>query len=197
MRIGIMGGTFDPIHNAHLHIANAARQALRLDPVLFIPVGDPPHKAMDASAQDRLEMVRLAVADLPWAKACDMEVYRKGRTYSVDTLTLLHEQYSGAKLFYIVGTDALRDMTLWKDAKRAMTLCEVVAVERGGLIGEDIHAYAENAREQIGAVVHLVAAKPMEASSTDVRIRFADGKPIEDLLPETVAAYIAERGLYR
>lgn len=198
MKLGIMGGAFDPIHNAHLHIAQAARCALKLERVLFIPLGDPPHKSsLKADATDRLEMTRLAVENLAWAEVSAMEMRRKGRTYSVDTLSELRVSRAQDDLIYIVGADALRDLPLWKDAARAMTMCEVAAVTRGGEDAGALEQYALAAKQSVGARVHIIHAQPMDISSTMVRNLCAAKQPIDALVPERVAAYIHERRLYQ
>lgn len=198
MKLGIMGGAFDPIHNAHLHIAQAARRALGLERVLFIPLGDPPHKpSLKAGALDRLAMTRLAVDQFAWAEVSAMEMRRKGRTYSVDTLSELRKSRAQDDLFYIVGADALRDLPQWKDAARAMTMCEVAAVTRGGEDAGALERYALAAKQSVGARVHIIHAPPIEISSTMVRNLCAAGEPVDQLVPAGVAAYIRERRLYQ
>ncbi len=196
MRVGIMGGTFNPIHNGHIFIADAARRAVRLERVLFIPAGNPPHKHGLADAEARFAMTALALEGLDWAEASRLETDRAGTIYTVDTLGLLSEAYPGAELFVIVGADTLRDMPTWRDAPRAMRLCELVAVTRPGFDEEAFIAAERTAREQTGARVTPVHADSPDISSSSIRGRVAAGRDIAELVPAKVAEYIAKEGLY-
>ena len=123
-RVGLMGGSFDPIHLGHIAIAGEARDALQLSHVLFLPSGRPPHKAhLGASPAQRLEMTRLAVEPLPWAQASDVEVCRQGTIYTVDTLQILSSQHPEAAFYYIIGADTLLDLPNWRNTQKVCTLC--------------------------------------------------------------------------
>ena len=196
MRLGIMGGTFDPIHNAHLFIADAARKAARLDRVLFIPSGNPPHKTDLVSAEERFAMTEMATGHLPWAEPSRIETDRQGVIYTVDTLSLLKKERPEDELFVILGADALRDMPKWKEVSRAMQLCEVVAVTRPGMSKDELLAARDRASERTGAKVTLVWGDSPDISSSDIRLCIAKGEPLSGLVPESVARYIVERGLY-
>lgn len=135
-RIGLLGGTFNPIHNAHLAIARQAREMLELDRVVMIPSGDPPHKPSSglASAKDRYEMVRLALASDPYLAISDVEVRRSGKSYSIDTVRLLQQEYgSDTKLHFLIGLDAFLEFATWREPQTLLTLCSFVILSRPGL----------------------------------------------------------------
>ena len=186
-RVGLMGGSFDPIHLGHIAIAGEARDALQLSHVLFLPSGRPPHKAhLGASPAQRLEMTRLAVEPLPWAQASDVEVCRQGTIYTVDTLQILSSQHPEAAFYYIIGADTLLDLPNWRNTQKVCTLCRFICLHRPGV-----------ADEAIGAQVHLVPASGPDISSTEIRRRVARGQSTEGLLPGAVRAYIDRENLYR
>ncbi len=135
MRTGILGGTFNPIHLAHLRIAEEVREACALDRVLFIPAADPPHKpvAENVSFAQRLAMVRAAIADNPAFAVSDLEAQRTGKSYSVQTLELLRAEAPAAAFFFIIGMDSFRDLPLWKDYRRLFALTNLVVIGRPGL----------------------------------------------------------------
>ena len=197
MRIGILGGTFNPVHAAHVQMAVAARDALGLDLVLLMVAADPPHKRV-AEAVDgarRLRMAELAAADLPRIEASDLELRRPGRSYTFDTLTELHARYPGASFHWIVGSDMLLDLPTWHRVEELFPLCEIVSFPRAGESGEDAAA-AERLRRAYGARVRLLPS-PVEAiSSTQVRACVRDALPTEGAMPEAVAQYVYETGLY-
>lgn len=143
MAIGILGGTFDPVHNAHIAVAQLAMRQLNLENVLFLPAGDPPHKHARASRWARMEMVRLAVAQTGFS-SCDIEVTREGTTYTVDTLRALHARYPQAEFFYIIGTDTLYQLPSWRCFAQVKELTQFAVVRR---VGEDVahaHAFAKS-----------------------------------------------------
>ena len=192
-RIGILGGTFDPIHAGHLLIARHALRSLRLERILFIPAGQPWLKAdrRVAPARHRLAMTRLAIAGIPEFEASAMEIERPGPTYTADTLAELRERFGGgAALWLILGMDAARDMRRWHEPERVFALCEVAAVPRGG---------ADNGGDERAprGVRVLRGAPRSAASSTAIRAQVAAGLPIEGgVVPKPVADYIRKHGLY-
>ena len=134
LRVGLMGGSFDPIHIGHVRIASEARKALDLDRVLFLPSGRPPHEAhLGASAAQRLEMTKLATQGLPWAEASDIEVFREGTIYTVDTLTILTAQHPETDFYYIIGADTLLDLPNWRNTKKVCTMCRFICVRRASI----------------------------------------------------------------
>ena len=192
-RVGVMGGTFDPIHHGHLVAAEEARHAFDLERVLFVPVGDPWQKAdQDVSpASDRLEMVGRAIADNDAFEISRVDVDRTGPTYTIDTLRSLSEQRPGAELFFITGADAILEILTWKDPQVALRLATFVAVTRPG---HDLGGLRKLGIEERVVMLEIPA---LAISSTDIRARVADGRPIRYLVPAPVEAYIRERGLYR
>ena len=196
MRMGIMGGTLDPVHNGHLEIAQAVRQALELDGVLLLPAGDPPHKKWETDKWDRLEMARRAAAVCPGLTVSDMEVLREGTTFTVDTLTALSKAHPQTQWVYIVGADTLNVLESWRRFDRVAELCEFAAVGRPGVDTAEVQRHAEYLRRRFGAKITFLDVNGPDVSSTEVRSRVAEGNSIEGLVPESVAAYIREKGLY-
>jgi nicotinate-nucleotide adenylyltransferase len=195
-RIGIMGGTFDPPHVAHLACAEAVFVELSLDVVLFIPTGNPSFKqgTVVASAKDRLRMVQLACASNPHFVTSDLEVRRGGITYTLETLKELQEAYPDAELFFIAGADSIREIDMWRGASELATLATFVAVSRPGY---DLETLREHLELDMPAFnVTFVEMPAIGVSSTLVRERLRAGRSIRYLVPEPVYSYIGERGLY-
>ena len=187
MRLGILGGSFDPVHLGHVALAEAARDALRLDRVLLVPAASQPLKSVGhgAPAEDRYAMVRLAARGRPHLEASDIEIRRPGPSYTVDTLReVLAGLSPGSEVFLLLGADALADLPRWRDSGEIGRLAVVVGCSRPGCPAP------------AGAGLCLEASTP-EVSSTEVRRRVAAGAPLAGLVPDDVAAYIADRGLYR
>lgn len=195
---GIMGGTFDPIHNGHLKMAEAARDQLALDEVLFIPDGDPPHKLKLAPAEDRLRMVEMAVEGLTRFRAVDMEVRRAGQTFTVDTLERLKETHPSDRFLFIVGADTLMLLETWRNFSRVAQLLSGIACAPRGSVPE---SEARNRREALrmfyGLDVFFLDMAPVDISSTDVRSAAARGLSIDALVPKKVGEYIREHHLYQ
>jgi nicotinate-nucleotide adenylyltransferase len=192
-RLGVMGGTFDPIHHGHLVAAEEVRHAFDLDLVLFVPAGDPWQKAAtDVSpASERLKMTERAVVDNPAFEVSSMDVDRDGPTYTVDTLRDLTDVHPGATLYFITGADAILDILTWKDPHEVVELATFVAVSRPGSDLGRLDALG------LGDAVVTLQIPALAISSTDIRERVAGGKPIRYLVPDQVERYIAEQGLYR
>jgi nicotinate-nucleotide adenylyltransferase len=195
-RIGVLGGSFDPIHYGHLAIAEEARAALRLDQVLLIPAGHQPLKAGNHAAlpEQRLAMARLACAPNPSLAVSDMEIARSGPSYTVVTLEELAAQRRG-ELFFILGVDALADFQRWRAADRILELATIIGMRRAGS-SPDL-APLRAAIPAIDARLVLLDGPLLAISSSDLRQRVAEGRPIRYLTPDPVVAYIAEQGLYR
>lgn len=186
-RLGILGGTFDPPHVAHVVAAVDARAALGLDRVLLVPAGNPWQKTgrVVASAADRLEMVRAACAEVDGLEACDLEVRRPGPTVTADTLEALGAP--GRELFLLLGADAVANMGTWRRLEATRALATVVVVERAG---ESARPPGEGWR-----VAHVRIPR-LEISSTDLRDRLAAGRPVDGLVPPGVVRVIRRRRLY-
>jgi len=200
MNIGILGGTFDPIHSGHLVIAEEARLKLSLDKVLFIPAGQQWLKTEERNvtpAVHRVEMVRLAIAAKPYLELSPVEVDRPGPTYSVETMAILHRQSGAeAKLFFVVGWDSLAELPQWKEPDRLIQVCKLVAVNRPGFSRPDLKAM-ESLVPGITQSVVWLDIPPIDISSTDIREKVAQGQSIRGLVPDEVEQYIVEQKLYR
>lgn len=201
VRIGILGGTFDPLHLGHLLIAETARAALGLASVRFVPAGEPWLKSgqMITPAAHRLRMAELAVADNPDFGVCDCEVRRRGPTYTVETLRELRAGYpADTELYFIVGSDVLAEFHRWKEPERILELCRLAVIERPGGPAAGVEALAERfpAALASGAVV-AVAGPRVDFSASELRRLLAAGKSARYQIPDAVAAYINEQGLYR
>lgn len=188
-RIGILGGTFDPIHNVHIDIARAALHFADLDKVLFMVSARPPHKRGEyvATADERLAMVEAALANEPNMEASRLELDREGPSYTVDTLRVLHEQYPGAKLFLIVGLDSLADLPAWKDAEGILAQAHVLAVPRPGDI--DVPPAMQDRYT-------MLPFPAIDESSTEVRDLLAKGEDPEGRVPAAAAELIRQRKIY-
>ncbi len=190
--MGIMGGTFDPIHHGHLVAASEVADRFGLDQVVFVPTGDPWQKSGSSvsSPEDRYLMTVIATASNPRFTVSRVDVDRVGPTYTVDTLRDLRERYGPtAELFFITGADALNKILSWKDARDLFDLAHFVGVTRPG--------FELDASHLPEASVSLVQVPAMAISSTDCRRRVQGGKPVWYLVPDGVVQYIAKRGLYR
>jgi nicotinate-nucleotide adenylyltransferase len=191
-RVGIMGGTFDPIHHGHLVAASEVADRFDLDEVVFVPTGHPWQKGevVVSPAEDRYLMTVIATASNPRFTVSRVDIDRDGPTYTVDTLRDLRDAYApGTGLFFITGADALERILSWKDADEMFKLAHFVGVTRPGFQLSDAHLP--------NATVSLVQVPAMAISSTACRARVADGKPVWYLVPDGVVQYIAKRNLYR
>jgi len=192
VRIGVFGGTFDPPHIGHLLLAADARDALRLDRLIFVPAGIQPFKAHVppiASGQDRLEMLRLAVADDANYMVDDAEISRAGLSYTVDTLEHLSERHKGAELFLLLGEDALAGFPQWRNPQRILELATLAVMKRAAAPGE--------ATKKVEERVVTVSTRRVDVSSTEIRERLRADKTIKGFVPEGVERFIDARGLYR
>ncbi len=199
MKLGILGGTFDPVHLGHLIIAEKAMTSLDLDRVLFVPAGDPWLKAgMDITPrQHRLAMVLAAVADNPKFKVSPSELERFGPSYTVETLEEFQEDYGlQTALYFIIGADALRDFGGWRNPQRVLELCTLAVVGRPAQASLDL-TELEAILPGIGQRVALVDDVDIDISATDIRQRVAEGRSIKSLVPPAVEAYIQEQHLYK
>lgn len=197
MRLGIMGGTFDPIHLGHLHVARVALREAALDSVLFLPDGDPPHKQPGASGADRLKMTQLAIKQDPAFWVSDMELRRPGRTYTVDTLMALLKEDPARELHYLIGADTLFQFPSWKTAHKVATLCSMLVVPRPGTDLDEVRWFMRKLFADFGLQSSLLSQPGPDISSTQIRERVKAGEDISALVSRAVALYIAENGLYR
>lgn len=186
-KIGLFGGTFDPVHLGHVHLAELAREALALDEVRFLPCPVSPHKpgTAPASGEDRCEMLRLATAGLPWAVVDDFELRQSGPAYSYLTAEALAEKFPEARLFWIMGGDQWDALPRWQHPERLAELVEFAVLARG-----------ETPKPRDGYRLHIVRGDH-PASATEIRTAISNGAASREWLTPAVAQWIAEKGLYR
>lgn len=198
-KIGILGGTFNPIHNGHLLLAETARDLLALDQVLLIPSGcsymKDPQEILPAG--ERLAMARLAASGHPDFAVSDVEICRGGNSYTFETLKTLRERYPRARLFHIVGADTLFHMETWKCPEQIFQNCVTAAAVREGFADEALQRQADHLAERYQTQIRLIPFPHVEISSTDIRQRIRQGRSIRYLVPESVRLFIEENGLYR
>lgn len=198
VRVGIMGGTFDPIHHGHLWAAECARQAFGLERVYFVTAARPPHKDEDflTPAAHRHAMVVLATAGNPHFHPSDVELQRPGPSYTVDTLQHFHSLHPEADLYFLTGADALRDFLSWHHVEAILLLAQVVAVARPGYPADRLKAVRYSLAPALRPRVRYLEVPSLDISSSEVRERVRAGLPVRYLVPEAVADYIAKEGLY-
>lgn len=219
-RLGLFGGSFNPIHNGHIAIARQAHEILALDRTLFIPTGDPPHKRDEtlAAAPHRYEMVRLAIAGIPAFELSDIEITRRGKSYSIDTARELQRHYGPATaLFFLIGLDAFLDLPNWREPDALLAACSFVVISRPGQSftalatlpfvrnpsPEKLTALDAGTLNRLdlplpsGQSIICLALRPSPISASDIRQRIQRGAPVANLLPPTVESYILHKQLYR
>jgi nicotinate-nucleotide adenylyltransferase len=201
-KIAVLGGSFNPVHLAHLAMAEQASARLGLDKVLFIPARIPPHKISAALApgDQRLEMLRLAIAGRPEFEACDIELRRDGPSYTIDTVEELRRQYGkDAEIYFLIGLDSVNELRTWRDIRRLASRCKFVPMDRPGASEPDSAALCravgeEEARAILARRIHMTL---MDISSSDVRASVAAGRAICRLVPPAVEEYIHRMELYQ
>jgi len=212
MNIGLMGGTFNPVHLAHLRIAEEARELCGLDRVVFIPAADPPHKRLagDVPFVLRCEMVRRAIAGNPAFELSDIEGQRGGKSYSIDTIEAFHRQQTLDRLFFIIGSDSFLEIGLWHRYAEIFRLCSLIVVERPGRPVSDPLAalpvairpefsYTQAARRlehATGTSIQFITGCPLDISSSEIRRLAAERHSITYLVPLEVEAYIKKQRIY-
>lgn len=198
-KIGIMGGTFNPIHAGHLMLAQWAMEDAGLDQILFIPAGYPymKDKRQVLDGKDRLKMVELAIEGNPCFAASGMEIVREGYTYTCDTLEQLQTENNDAFLYFIMGADCLYTIEKWKDPERIFQACSVIAAARNGSPLDDMEKKCLELKERYGARIRLLQFPAMELSSTNIRERVVNQQSIRYMVPEKVRSYILENHLYQ
>ena len=199
MNVGVLGGTFDPVHNGHLAVAEEARNRLNLAEIILIPAGQPQLKGarLISTAEHRLQMLRLAIADRPHFKLSAMEVERAGPSYTIATISELRDSLNKEdELFFILGWDILAELPGWREPARLISLCRLVAVPRIGYNPPDLSSL-EAAIPGISGQVIVLDEPKVNVSSSVIRERFARGLPVQQLVPASVAEYIRRHGLYQ
>lgn len=198
-RLGVLGGTFNPVHNGHIRLAAAFRDRLGLDRVLLVPVNAPPHKhgEMMQSGADRLAMCRLAAAGEPGLEASDIELCRGGTSYTVDTLRALHARYPAARLYFLMGADMFLTLEQWRNFPAIAGLAVLCTLPRHPDESGMLRGYARLLARRYGARCVVEDIPPVELSSTGVREQLRERGRAPESLPPAVAEYIRKRGLYR
>jgi nicotinate-nucleotide adenylyltransferase len=196
MRLGLYGGTFDPIHLGHLILAEQCRESCNLDRVWFVVAGAPPHKPGGRTAvAHRLEMVRIATAGHPAFAVSDIEATRPGPHYSVETLEVVRHDHPDDDLFFLIGADSLEDLPFWREPERIAQLATIVVVNRPGIkeVGtEGLPDFGPGAHR-----LFSVTIPPVGITASDLRRRLAEGRSVRYMVPRGVEAYIGAQGLYR
>jgi nicotinate-nucleotide adenylyltransferase len=212
--LGLFGGTFNPIHLGHLRAAVEAREAFDLDKILLIPSAVPPHKSAQeiAGAKERLEMVRLAVRDVPFLEASDVELARPGPSYTVETLQYFQDIFGAhCVIYFIVGIDAFFEITTWKSYLQLFSLAHFIILARPGKRVDELRAFIlthisrdynqeeamEPYRHPEWRTIFFLRVTHMDISATQIRTRVGEGRSIRFLVPPQVEDYIKKKGLYR
>ncbi len=198
MRLGLFGGTFDPVHYGHLLLAEQCKEQCKLNEIHFIPAGDPPHKekGIMTAGKKRVEMLEFATACAPSFHVNKIELEREGTTYTVDTLQAIQAEQPGAELFFLMGADSLDDLPTWKNPEEIAQFATIVAVNRGGESLPTLTGITNALGEEIAASIQFVTIPSVSFSSSDIRQRIAEDRSIRYMVPRAVEAYIWEQRLY-
>lgn len=200
MKIGIMGGTFDPIHIGHLLLGEFAYEDFGLDEIWFLPNGNPPHKQQDEdkdALKHRVEMVRRAIRDVPYFKLCLYEAKETAHSYTYKTMRELNALYPENDFYFILGADSLFSIEEWKFFREIFPACTILAAMRDDKDAADMQEKILDLERKYGAKIQILQAPLLEISSTTLRRRAAMGKSIYYMVPDAVAEYIKEHDLYR
>lgn len=196
-KIGLFGGTFDPIHYAHLFMGQICADTLGLCKVIFVPAGIAPHKEIVATdAISRYQMTKTAIADNPIFEVSDYEIKKKTPSYSVETVEHFKALYPNDELVFILGEDSLDYVERWYRAEKLLQMCSLAVVGRGGFVS-DMERKIAFLKESFGTDVYYVKSPELEISSGIIRTMIKEGKSARYLLPDTLLEFISERGLYR
>ena len=200
MKIGIMGGTFDPIHIGHLLLGEFAYENFHLDEIWFLPNGNPPHKTTDESGvslDDRIEMVKLATDDVPYFRMNLYEASSKKHSYTYSTMRALREMYPEHEFFFILGADSLFSIEQWKNFREIFPSCTILAAMRDDKDTESMQAQIRYLNGKYGADIRLLQAPLVEISSTTIRRRAENGLSIRYMVPDAISEYIHSNALYK
>ena len=198
-RIGILGGTFNPIHNGHIRLAQYCKTEMNLDRVLLIPDNTPPHKSDKelASGDDRLQMCRLACKGIDWLEVSNIELLREGKSYTYETLVSLKEIYPNDELFLIVGADMFLTLHQWKNPSVIFNCASIIAVPRDSSDRDVLLGFYEETLKPMGSNATVLPSPVMTVSSTFIRENICEYKIIKELIAPEVYEYITSNGLYR
>ena len=198
MRLGLFGGTFDPVHYGHLLLAEQCREQCALDEIWFMPSGSPPHKETSTinPGQARAEMLELATAGTAEFVVNRMELDREGTTFTVDTLAQLHDEHTERELFFLIGADSLIDLPNWREPTKIAQLATIIAVNRGDRPLPDLNGIEQALGAETAAKIQFAEMPGIDISATDIRRRVREGRSIRYLVPRAVEQYIIEHKLY-
>ncbi len=200
IRIGIMGGTFDPIHNGHLVLAEQIRTRFNLQKIYFIPVGNAPHKknTTKSTKYDRYNMTKIAIESNEYFEISDIEIKKEEVSYTIDTIKEIKRQLNADdKLYFITGADAILLIDTWKDYKELFELVTFIGATRPGISVEELQDKINEVKKKHGVDIEITKVPALAISSTDIRKRVENGDSIKYLLPEEVEKYILENGIYK
>jgi len=197
MKIGLMGGSFDPIHNGHLVLAEQVRTRFQMDKIIFIPAGNPPHKNMNASKEQRYEMTKLAIDDNEFFEISRIELDMENKTYTIDTVKKLREMYGvETEVYYITGADMILDLPTWKNFDELVRLCKFIGSTRPGVEDTELSAQIDALVREYKADITITQVPALAISSTDIRRRIKYNLSIRYLLPKAAEDYIYKNELY-
>lgn len=196
-KVGIMGGTFDPIHLGHLVVANEALNMYKLDEIIFIPAGNPPHKTgIIASSMDRYLMTVMATLSNEKFSVSDIEIKKLDKSYTLNTLNILMNLYEHTEFYFITGTDAIIDLPNWHEPEKLLNLCKFIAVSRPGISKEVVESRIMEIKNKYKGDIELLQVPMLQISSTEIRNRFKRGISAKYMLSESVEHYIIKHKLY-
>lgn len=197
-RLGIFGGSFDPVHVGHLLLAESCREQCSLDCVWFLPCGQPPHKPQGTltAGRQRADMLEFAIAGDPRFAVCDIELERDGLSYTVETLRQIHDEAPSRELFFLMGADSLADLPQWREPNAILELATVVAVNRGHKPPPDLTQLESRLGPTVRQRVRLVTMPAIDISATDLRERVRSGRSLRFRVPRAVEEYIGQNELY-
>lgn len=197
MKIGLMGGSFDPIHNGHLVLAEQVRTRFQMDKIIFIPSGNPPHKETLASKEDRYKMTQLAIEDNEFFEISRIELDQDHKTYTIDTVKRLQEMYGDSvEVFFITGADMMIDLPTWKNFDELVTICKFIGSTRPGVDYTELSNQIDALVRDYKADITITQVPALAISSTDIRRRIKYNLSIRYLLPKPTEEYIYEHNLY-
>lgn len=196
--VGLLGGTFNPVHNGHISMARIALDEFLLGEVVFIPAGNPPHKRNEAiaSAEHRINMLELAIRDENRFSVDTLEIHREGLTYTVDTLEALCRTHPNTEYHYIIGADTLYELPSWRNFERVIALTRFICVLRPGITDEGAHLFAESLNQKYGPRIVIAREKGLDISSSLIRRLLSDHRSVHGCIPQAVSDYIRLNHLY-
>lgn len=198
MKIGLMGGTFNPIHLGHLLVSEYIRENFPLDIIIFIPSGNPPHKDLDhvIDAHHRYNMVNLAIKDNPYFTISDIEIKRSGKSYTIDTIDEIKKSFPNDSIYFIIGGDSLYNLTTWKDYRSLFNKTSFILIDRHGIEENKMINYIKELKEEFGANIDYIDGPQIEISSTNIRKNLINNKSIKYMVTNEVEDYITNNRLY-